>query len=144
MAVDYTEVENAIIAKLIEKFPDELSEGRVQAGDVDKVFEAVFGEGADYGVLLEFDGGRRGSREAFKQPVWIWSIAGIFFIRYGEGIEGRLRSVVNKLAKFLDDDHTLGGVAPVVKITGIGDPEPGQVNDIAFYWLPFEIEAIDR
>jgi hypothetical protein len=142
--VGYSVIEAALVNKLVAHFSAELSASRCKAGDPDSVFTALFSEGADYGCFLEFNGGREDSQRPFDKPVWVWSLAGVLVIRYGDDIESKLRALVDKLAGIFVHDHTLGGVTPRIRLVDIGDAEPGQVNDTPFYWLPFIAEAIDR
>jgi hypothetical protein len=140
----YVELEAAVIAKFIEKFPDELSESRVKAGDLDSVFNAIYSEGEQYGVFLEFNGGREDTRRPYSTPAWMWTIGGVMAIRYSDTIESDLRTMIDKLKLLFDDDHTLGGLTPRAKFFMIDMPEISKVGDIPYYWLPFQIEVIDR
>jgi len=144
MSREYTPVESALLAQFVAHMPDFLSETRCKAGDLDNVFDFIFSENADYGCLLEFGGGTPWSEPPFKLPVWAWNIYGIFFIRFDSNIETKLRSLVDRFITIFDADHTLGGVVPLVRITDIGEADPGEVNDIAFYWLPFTLQAVVR
>lgn len=144
MNVTYVSVENAIIQKLITTYPNELSSTRVVVGDIDSLFQAIFEENESYGVFLEFGGGRRRDRETFKGNIFIWSLPGIFLIRYGDDIETKLRAIVDRLATLFDDDHTVGGVTPLAQMQVIGEAEVAQVNDVPFYWIPFMIEAFAK
>jgi hypothetical protein len=142
---NYTDLEQAVVNKLIAHFDGLLNEKSCRAGDLDGVLEAVFETSAEYGCILEFDGGREESRSPFDKLVWVWSIIGVFLIRYdGVGVEAKMRDAVNRLAMVFDKDHTLGGATVRVRIAEISKAEPAAVNDIAFYWLPFRVEIIDR
>lgn len=142
--IGYSAIEQAILAKLVSVFPSELDPARCTAGDPDAMFTAIFDAGAEYGCFVEFNGGAETNQQPFKMPVWVWQFAAVFVIRYGDGIEAKLRTIVDRLALAFAEDHTLGGITPRVRIVEIGDAEPGDVNEVPFYWLPFIIEAIDR
>lgn len=144
MSVEYSVVESALITRLIETF-SELSDTRCRAGDVDGVFNAIFEEGEDYGCLIEFGGGRDAAKSPFDKSMWTWRTDCIFFIRYGEDIETKMRAIVDKLAYLTaPGQHTLGGTTPLARLYEIGVPEPGTVNDIPFYWIPFTVEIIGK
>lgn len=142
--VGYQAIEDKIKAKFIDKYPDELSADLVQQGEMDRLFENMLATGSHYGVYLHFNGGTLRNRQPFNKLVWTWSTTGIFFIRYSEDIETEMRSVVGTLAALVDGDHTLGGVTPLAHVVDIGDAEPGTMNDVPYYWVPFVIECIDR
>lgn len=145
--VGYTALEQAVIDKLLVHFPSELSPTRCLSGDLDAVLEAVFAEDATYGCIVEFAGGRERTREPFKTPVWVWSVFGIFIVRYQAGhesVEQNMRAVVDRLSTLFSDDHTLGRLTPLAKFAEIDAAEPVNINEYPFYWLPFVIEVIDR
>lgn len=140
----YTSIENALIQRFLVHFEGDLTEDRISAGDPDAVMNAMFQGNKNYGVVLEHGGGREDQDKPFTRPVWIWSIEGVFFIRYGDDVEERLRYVVDKLSTLFVDDFRLGNTTPMAKFTTIYAPEPATVNDIPFYWLSFSIEALDK
>jgi hypothetical protein len=141
----YTAIEAAVIARLIEHFSDELDETVCAGGELDIVLNNLFEQNREYCCVLEMGGGQKRRREQFNRDVWNWTIYGIFMIRYtGEGIEQKVRDIVDRLATALDGNtKRLGGVSPLTEITRIEDPDPVKVNDVPFYWIPFMIEAMD-
>jgi hypothetical protein len=143
--VGYETIERAVIGRLLENFPEDLSATRVKAGDSDSVIDAIFSEeNANCGVYLEFGGGRP-DRETFKDQHWKWTIAGVFLIRYHDvSDEKKVREIATKLARLFAVDARLGGVTPLARITDIDVAEPTRINDIPFFWLPFIVEALDR
>lgn len=142
--MSYTSIENGLIQRFVEHFQGDLTEDRISAGDPDTVVDAIFQGNKNYGVVLEHGGGREDVNKPFTKPVWIWSIDGVFFIRYSDDVENRLRYIVDKLSTLLVDDFRLGGTTPMAKFTSIYSPEPATINDIPFYWLSFTIEALDK
>jgi len=144
MSVEYTPIESAVVARLISYF-SELDTNNCKAGYLDQVIEDMFSNSRDYGVWIEYGGSNKRNREPFKSPIWTHMIEGVFFIRYHEEtIEQTLRVIIDKLLTFLDEDHTLGGVSPLVEIVRIPDPEPLNINDVPFYWVYFEVEALAK
>jgi hypothetical protein len=142
MVAAYGPVESALIDKFVSHFSAELNGDLVKAGKLDELIQNISLQNADYGVLLEFNGGIEDSGKPFVRPVWIWETAGIFLIRYrgdDEDIETKLRDAVDKLAVLFEDDHTIGGTTPFAKFRVIDPSEPAQINDISFYWVPFVI-----
>lgn len=139
----YTTIENAVVSKFIEKFP-ELNANRCKPGDVDQVLDALFNEGAKMGCVLEFDGGVQDVNRPFNQQVFTWKIIGIIMIRYTDEVEGDLRSVLDRLPHVFTNDHTLSGVTPLVKLASVSSAEPILVNETPFYWVDFSLEAIER
>lgn len=142
--VGYSVIESAVVARLIAHFPGKLDAALCRAGDLDAVLESVIGSESDFGCYIDYNSGGQRLRDPFKKEVWAWTMVGVFFVRYNDSVEANLREVLDELPKVFENDHTLGGVAPLVRLINIGDAEPGGVNDILFYWLPFAIEAIDR
>lgn len=141
--VGYEAIENAVLAKMLEKFPDKLSATRCKAGDPDAVFSAIFSEGIRFGVWTEVDGGGPDSSQPFNKQVWVWRMVGIFAIQISDTIEADLREIVTVLVQLFDGDHTLGGVTPRARITGLDTPVPAEVDSIPFYWVGFSIDAFD-
>jgi len=139
----YSPLETAVVNRFIEYFT-ELKESNCKAGDIDSVFEAIFSEALDYGCFFEFDGGVDTPRKPFKVPVWVWTVSGVFLVKYGENIETKMRDIIDKLALVFDNDHTVGGVSPYVHLFQIGRSEPGEINNVPFYFIPFGIEIYDR
>ena len=143
---DYLELEDAVVARLRQHFLTELSESRCMSGNIDAVLDGVFSEGADYGCVIEFNGGYLDSNSSFGKDTWVWSMLGIFFIRFTDPVivEQNLRQVLGKLKTVFSSDYSLGGLTPRVRIARIESSEPAQINDVPFYWLSFEVQAIDR
>ncbi len=145
----YKEIEEALIAHLLDKFDGYVTSESVVGGELDKLLHEMMGEGTRYGILLEFGGGERPERggETFKGRIWEWSIVGVVMIKYVgdlEDIESNLRTIVGILRTLFDQDHTLGGVTPKIDIIRIASTEIMNVNDTPMYWLPFEITARDK
>lgn len=143
--VGYEAIENAVIARLMEQFP-ELSTERCRGGGLDEVLDAMWSEDATYGCLVDFGGGRdMGVAKPFSTDGWIWTILGVMMIRYSPTIEQDMRATTLKLATLLSGNAShLGGLVPFAKVVRMSEPDPVQVNDQPFYWLYFEIEATDR
>lgn len=144
MGKDYEVYEDALCAHLITSFPNHLSATRCKSADPDTVLTAIFEENSLYGCVLDFGRGFEDSREPFKTQVWVWQIVGIFFVRFDESVEPHARQIISILKRLFENDHTLGGVSPRVRMVGIETPEPTQVNDIPFYFIPFTVEFWDR
>ncbi len=143
--VGYKAIEDAFIARMLAVFPDKLNENRIKAGDPDSVFDAIFTEGATYGVILEFAGGRQDPHPVMSKIDWRWVISGIFVILYtGVEVEADVREIASRLADILNSDPRLGSTTPLARVSEVGVAEPTKVNDTPFYWLPFSVEAFDR
>ena len=144
---DYIAKEQAVIEYIFANFPKAMiHRDQVQAGDIDTLLEQLFGEERSHAVLLEFGGGARKFVEPFSKKIWAWSILGVYWIRYlGSTAEAEadLREIVVKMANWFEEDHTLGGLTPWVRIERIDQPEVARINDIPFYWLPFEITIVE-
>lgn len=146
MRVGYETIESAVIQRILEVFDVELEPDRVSSGDIDAVFDGIMREETiyEYGAWTDFGGGRQDNQKPFKTPVWIWTIVGFLVIQRSDTIEQKLRSAVTKILGLFDEDHTLGGVTPYIRVVAIGEGQVVNVNDIPFYFLPFTIEAFDR
>lgn len=146
--VGYPVLESAIVTAINTQFDSEfdgLSSGCV-AGKFDELYDNMSKISAKYGCLLEFAGGRLSRDNPFNQPMWSWFITGVFLIRYTDNavVEDDLRTVLSKLPVVFDSDRRLGGLTPLVSITNIDTPEPIQLGDTPYYWLPFSISVYDR
>jgi hypothetical protein len=144
---NYDVVEQAVMDKINTVFSAELGTTRGVISDIDTMFTNIFEENAPYGCFIDFGGGKQDTRKPFSTQVWIWSIIGVFLVRYQDAadeIDTRLRGAVNKLAGLFNDDHTLSGLVPLVTVVDIGEPDTVTVADAPFYWLPFVIEVYDR
>lgn len=140
----YSAIEQAVLDELLNIFSDELDSDRVAAGNLDSVLENLLKEPEGlYGLWTEFGGGSMETRKPFKTLVWTWTIQAVFVIRKTDDIETNMRSIVDKLATLFADDHTLGNVSPYVRLVGIGDAAIITINDVPFYWVPFNVEAVD-
>lgn len=146
MAIGYTAIEEAVRQRIVTVFSEELNDARCKAGDVDGVIRAMFEENSPYGVFLDFGRGVTDPDSPFNTQIWTWTVVGVFLIHYtGLETEQNLRSIVDKFPSLLAPPyHALGGSSALAKVIFLGDPEPGQVGDIPFYWLPFTVSAIDR
>ena len=138
----YTAIEDAVQVRFVDHF-SELNDDRCRKGDADGVVDSMFSEGEKYGCYIEYNGGSEMSKKPFKTTVWVWSIAGVFMIQYSDDIESKLRVIVDKFRTVFEDDHTLGRTTTRIQIMDLADAYIGQVNDIAFYFLPFLLEAIE-
>lgn len=147
--MNYSVLETAIVDEIRTHFRVD-HQDQVSAGDVDKLLGQMVSEGREYGVLLEFGGGIRRGRseeEPFSQRIWQWSIIAVFMLRYkGETdkVEEQLREVIDRLSSLFEQDHTLGGVTPWVRLGRIDQPEIVKMNDIPMYWIPFEIMVFEK
>jgi hypothetical protein len=144
----YTEIENAIVDAIYSHFDDDFVDDKDQvvAGSIDVLLKQLLGESKKYGCLVEFGGGGRTRVEPFKHPIWQWSIICVFMIRYTgdvQDVEGKLRSVINRLSTLFKQDHTVGGITPRARIERIDQAEVTQMNDVPMYWVPFEISVLE-
>jgi hypothetical protein len=144
----YTEIENAIVEAIYSHFDDDFVDDRDQvvAGSIDILLKQLLGESKKYACLVEFGGGGRTRVEPFKHPIWQWSIICVFMIRYTgdvQDVEGKLRSVINRLSTLFKQDHTVGGITPRARIERIDQAEVTQMNDVPMYWVPFEISVLE-
>lgn len=140
MGREYTVVETAARARLLEYFTNQLSSDRIQAGDLDKVVHAISEEDQRFGCLLEYANGRDPRVDTNTRMRWTWFIAGVFLVRYSATIEADLRTILDMLPQVFDEDQRLGGVCSLAKITTIDMAETIEVNDQPYYWLPFVME----
>lgn len=146
--IGYPTIEAAVVSAINTHFSTEfdgLSSGCV-AGKFDELYDEMSKISAKFGCLLEFAGGRMSRDNPFDKTMWSWFITGVFLIRYTDNVavEDNLRTVLGKLPAVFDADRRLGGVTPLVSVTNIDTPEPIQLGDTPFYWLPFNVVAYDR
>lgn len=144
---DYDLIESALRDCILTEFSDELTADRCLIADPDTLFQNMFAEGDDgspYGCLLDYGDGREDRDQPFKSQMWIWTIVGIFMIRYNADIEAQARAVIRKLKRLVQNDHTLGGTSVKAKVVAINPPEPTQVNDVPHYFIPFVVDAWDK
>jgi hypothetical protein len=138
-------IKQGVLARVLEHFSDELDDDRCKIADTDAIFKAIFMSSEKYfGCVLDNGPAREMVDEVYKKQHWAWQIWGVFFIQYNDDIEVQADQIIDKLAVMFAPDHTLGGLSPKVKMVEIGIPEPNQVNDVAFYFIPFVVEAWDR
>jgi hypothetical protein len=142
--VGYTLIESSVVARFISHYSSELSETRCMAADIDLILQSMFDENSEYGCLFEFGGGSDEPRKPFKIDVWTWYVDGLFMIRLTSGIDQKKRAIIDKMTKVFSSDHTLGGISPRVRMVNIGKAELGDVGDIPFFFIPFQVEALDR
>jgi len=144
---EYDIKEAAVVKKIYNHFQKYVDhEDQVVAGAIDLIFKQLVGEGKKYGCLVEFGGGARTRVEPFKRPIWQWTLICVFIVRFTgelEDVEDELRGIINLLSSLFNDDHTLGGLTPLVRIERIDQPEVIRMNDIPMYWLPFEISVLE-
>lgn len=141
--VGYGLIEDAFIEKLLSKFP-QLNDTRCKAGDLDGVIEAIFSENANVGCVVEFGGAQKFKKEGFSQPIWTWSYACLFFIRFSDTVEKDLRTIVSTIATLVEGDQRLGGVTYLAEVYEIATPEVVDIADVPFYMVPFVLDAVDR
>lgn len=149
---DYKDFEAALLARFQEVFPTQLSPTRCKASDLDGVVAALYGEeGAEYALLVEFNGGQQMNKAPFNKPMWHWFVVGMFFLRPNldeelTALDDKLRNVVLPGFKsmFADGHHTLGGVTPLAEFERIERAEAETINDMPVYILPFTISMIDK
>ena len=143
----YSDLEEAVRKHIKFQFPDDLEESRIVAGNLDKLFEAMQAENADMGCLLNYENGAVLNDPPFDGRIWLWAISGLILIRYkGDpiAIEEEARQVIDTLSMLFKGSHTLGGITPLAKIAAIKKPDPGKLNDVPFYWIPFLIEVLEK
>lgn len=149
MSYEYTAKEQAIVDHVFEIFEDAGKmdhKDQVVAGAIDILFKQVIGETKKYGCIIDFGGGVRTKVEPFAKRIWSWAVIGVILIRYkGEAkeMEDELREAVNLLAGLFEGNHTLGGITPLVQIERIDQADVTQLNDIPFYWLPFQMTILE-
>ncbi len=142
----YSVIEAAIRTKIVGHFAN-LSDTRVVCGDIDSLFDAMMSEGVGLGVLLDYENGKRLRDAPFNGKMWAWYIEANFFIQYtgnNAEMESKAREVVQGIFTLFDGDHTVGGITPIAVVLEILQPEPGKINDIPFYWIPFKIQAMEK
>ena len=141
----YSVIEQKIIDEFINHFSE--VDANTVSTSLDEMLTNVFSGEKRYGILVEFNGANKASREPFKRMVWTINVDCILFIRLSdstdmETIEDDLRVVINKMFSLFSDNPRLDGTVAKVELIDIGRPEPSKVNDIPFYVLPFIIEVI--
>lgn len=144
--IGYSTIETAMRRRLIEHFST-LSEELCQVSDVDLLFSNIMESDALCGCLIDFAGGGEENIHPFKEPVWTWEIGGVFYIRYrGDPVETdrELRVIIDRLTTIFKEDARLYGTAAKASVVTIEPPDPGKINDIPFYWLPFMVRVIDH
>jgi hypothetical protein len=144
----YSNIETAIVQAILAHFDSELNgdQSLCAAGDVDSLLTQMANTNATYGVLLEFGGGSLNRNNPFNKDVWSWQVIGVMLVRYftSQQVETDLRSIVDKVSTLFSDDHRVGNVAALVRVTRITTPEPTQINDIPYYWVGFDIVAYEK
>lgn len=142
----YTAIESAVVTRFIEYFTSELSDTRCKAADIDAVLDAMYDENSEYGCLFEFGGGSDEPRKPFIKDAWAWYVDGLFMIRLSKDIDQKKRAIIDRLTKVFSsgEDRRLGGLSPKVTMVNIGKAELGDINDVPFFFIPFQIEALDR
>jgi len=149
--MSFSSITDGLVTRFRNHFSDELNETRCQFDNIDGVFEAVLSEGANYACTIHFNGGGPQHRQSMEArgsgPVdWSWSYVGVFLIRYRGDVDMReeQKRVVEKLSQVLREDFRLGGVTPLARFTEIGAPEPSQIGDVYFDWIPFIVEVLEK
>jgi len=149
MTSEYTTKEQAIVDHVFETFETAGKmdhKDQVVSAAIDKVLKQVLGENKNYACIVDFGGGVRTKVEPFTKRIWSWSVIGVILIKYvgkNEEVEVELRETINLLAGLFEGDHTLGGITPLVQIERIDQAEVTQLNDVPFYWLPFQITILE-
>ena len=149
MAYEYTAKEQAIVDHIFGLFEDAGKmdhKDQVVAGAIDVLFAQVLGEQKKYACIIDFGGGVRTKVEPFAKRIWSWAVIGVILIKYtGEvkEMEEELRGTINLLAGLFEGNHTLGGITPLVQIERIDQAEVTQLNDVPFYWLPFQMTILE-
>ena len=118
-----------------------------QPGNLDLLFNTMQSTGAKVGILLEYEDGKRESREPFDGNAWTWVISGIALLRF-EGdaaqIEVDARNLIDKLQCSFRHHKTLSQQVAKADVTGIARPEVSKINDVPFYLIGFEVEVTER
>jgi hypothetical protein len=145
--MSYSDIEAAVIEEIVTHFEGYLTPRTVMGGESDALFEEMFTEGRNYGVLIEYAGGGRPENETFKGAIWEWVMVCVFMIRFSgdvSEIEDSLRAIVDRMGSLFQQDPRLAGVSPRVYLNRIDPPDVVEVNNFPMYWLPFEIIAWEK
>ncbi len=145
--VGYSAIEAAVVQRLLDHFPAELSGTRCKASDVDAVFLGMREEDADYGCVVDFGDGRRRDRPPYGADVWVWQIVGFFLIRFRGDTndqDTKARQIIDRLTSLFSEDKRLGGLVPLIQIVQVAQPEPEMINEMPMYWMSFSVEALDK
>lgn len=144
--MSYSAIEEELRKCFINHFP-ELSEATCKISDLDGVFLSMMEKDLPLGCILDFAGGGKQPVHPFKDPIWSWEIGGVFYIRFmgdPKKTDDLLRETVDGLQTVLDKDPRLNGTSALATMIVIEPPEPGKINDMPFYFLPFLVRALDK
>ena len=142
-ALLYTPAETALIEKLVEHFPEYLIMNVVKSGDMEAIVKAMKDGDQNYGCYLDFGGGTRPDNESFAGRFWVWSVLGVFLIKFTgdtQAIETKLRAIIDRFATLFLDDPRLGGAVAKADLVRLERPEPVRLLETAFYWAPFQVD----
>lgn len=146
--MSYTLIESELIEYFRTYFGDYIDvPGQVTASNMDAFIDELLGEDRDFGMFIEFGGGSRPYNEQFKKYIWQWRILCAFFIRWrgdNEKIEEQLRAFLEILARTFIENPRLSGSTPLIKLQSIDAPLIQNINQVPFYWVAFELSAIDQ
>ena len=145
--VGYRAIEKAARDKIRAHFGDLLTENSCVAADLDRLFKEIQMNDRDLGCIIDYADGSRQQGAPYTKQMWQWRIGGFFMVRHrGDPVQtdDAARLVIDKIYSIFEDDHTLGGLTPFVRVESIDQPEAGDLNDIPFYWIYFVIEALDK
>lgn len=145
--VGYSQIEAAVVQRILDHFPAELSANRCKSSDIDAVYQAMREEDSDFGCVVDYGDGRRRDRPPFGSDVWVWQVVGFFLIRFrgdSNDQDRKAREVIDKLTTLFTVDKRLNGLVPLIQVTQISQPEPEVINEMPVYWLAFSIEAMDK
>lgn len=150
------DVANAIRQVLINTAMLDLNE-RTCSIDLDQAINYLNLDGKNTACLIMFSGGTREAREPFQMTggggmtnrgkIWKWRFNCILMLKYTGGsmdIEVRELEAVDALMGLLDADRRLGGLSANADIVYIGQADGSEINDMAFYFLPFSIEVWNK
>lgn len=143
--IDYSDVEEFVRKQLRAYFSEELTDAVCVASDTDSMFQNMLTANSDYGCIIDYGGGAYQTRHPFTKQVWSWLINGLFFVRFtGDqaDTDRRLRNIINRLPKVFDSDRRLFGQVALITLNKIGEPNPGNLNEVPYYALYFGIEVI--
>ncbi len=143
----YKAIEEALSQRILFTMAAYVDETTVVKSSVDRLFTALQEGQKDYGCLIDYAGGHRLEEAPFNGKMWRWIITGAFLMRYNgddAAIEAAARDFVDATFAILDGDHTLGSTCGVARLETISPPQPASINDVPFYWLLFEIEALEK
>ena len=145
-AVGFSACYDAVIDRFKSYF-DGIIRSEAIGKDLYTIAESVYSENLEYGMWLEFGGGEPEQLPPFRKHVWVWTIDGVFMIRYQDTDlateEIMVKRVDDLFNVFATPNHAIEDITPLVKLVWIGKPDAVSVEDTPFYFLPYTIKLID-